>query len=75
MVGCMSATAHHPPEKPDLDEVVQQIDFLTTDLGRIDRTLRHIRVATMIIAIPAALTILAFLLWFLFLLVGLGLSL
>ncbi|HYV15531.1 MAG TPA: hypothetical protein VE972_05895 [Conexibacter sp.] len=71
----MSATTSQTPGKPDIDELVQQLDFLTADVNRIERTLRHIRVATIITAIASALTILAFLFWFLLALVGLSLTL
>ncbi len=75
MVGRMSTTAPHASEKPDLNELVEQIDYLTSDIGRIDRTLRHIRIATIITAIAAMLPILAFSVWFLLALVNLGLNL
>lgn len=70
MVAHMSATTPPAPGKPDPDELVEQLDYLTADVNRIERTLRHIRVATIITAIASALTILVFAFWFLLLLVG-----
>jgi hypothetical protein len=34
----MSATTPATPDRRDLDEIVQQIDYLTSDLDRIGRT-------------------------------------
>lgn len=58
----MSATTSTKPERLDLDEVVQQLDYLTADVNRIGGTLDRIRLATTITAIASAITILGFVL-------------
>lgn len=70
----MSATMPPTPRSPDLDEVVEQIDFLTSDVDRMGRMLRDIRAATIITAVASAFTILGFLLSIAFVVVGVTLG-
>lgn len=58
----MSATTPTTPERPDYDELIEQLDFLTSDVNRIGRTLDRIRLATTITAVASAITILGFVL-------------
>lgn len=66
----MSTTIPTKPEPADLDEIVQQLDYLTADVNRIGRTLDRIRLATTITAIASALAILYFVLAILLGIVG-----
>ena len=56
----MNSSTPTTSERPDLDEIVQQLDYLTADVNRIGRTLGRISRATTITAIASAITILGF---------------
>lgn len=59
-----ATTSPAAPDRADLDEVVQQLDHITADVGHMSRTLDRIRLLTTIIAIAAGIIILGFVIGF-----------